>query len=132
MRAEISAPKMSGFAKKLKMVKADRVLYLMIGLVLIYFVLFRVWPIYNMRLAFYKYKAIGPWEWVGLKYFIAVFKSGPFMDILKNTLIISFMKFILLFPFSVIFAIFLNEIRSRITMKYIQVVSYLPRKYFKP
>lgn len=38
----------------------DKILYLMLLPTLIYFFIFRVWPILNMRLAFYDYKARGP------------------------------------------------------------------------
>jgi ABC transporter, permease protein len=79
-----------------------------------------------MRLVFYNYKVRGNWTFAGLKYFKMVFKSPISMVILKNTLIISFMKYILLFPFFVIFAILLNEIRSSKFKKYVQIVSYLP------
>ena len=93
---------------------------------LIYFLIFRVWPIINMRLAFCNYRAKGPWEFAGLKYFDMIFKSSTFMEILRNTLIISFMKYILLFPFFVIFALLLNEIRCGKFRKYVQIISYMP------
>lgn len=126
MKAEAITLKNSNIKKKLKMIKADRVLYLMILPTIIYFIIFRVWPIYYMKLAFYHFKARGPWEWVGLKYFKTVLTSSAFKSILNNTLIISFMKYVLLFPLPVIFAILLNELRSKITMKYVQIVCYLP------
>lgn len=104
----------------------DKILYLMLLPTLIYFFIFRVWPILNMRLAFYDYKARGPWEFAGLKYFEMLFKSPAFAQILENTIIISFMKYVLLFPAFVIFALVLNELRVQKFRKYVQVVSYLP------
>ena len=98
----------------------------MLAPTLIYFLIFRVWPIINMRLAFCNYRAKGPWEFAGLKYFDMIFKSSTFMEILRNTLIISFMKYILLFPFFVIFALLLNEIRCGKFRKYVQIISYMP------
>ena len=112
--------------KTLQRMWKDRVLYLMLAPTIIYFLIFRVWPIINMRLAFCNYKAKGPWEFAGLKYFNMIFKSSTFMEILRNTLIISFMKYILLFPFFVIFALLLNEIRCGKFRKYVQVISYMP------
>jgi len=79
-----------------------------------------------MRLAFYKYSARSDWQFVGFKYFSMIFSSPGFLSILKNTLIISFMKYILLFPFFVIFAILLNEMRMKGMRKLVQVISYLP------
>ena len=112
--------------KTLQHMWKDRVLYLMLAPTLIYFLIFRVWPIINMRLAFCNYRAKGPWEFAGLKYFDMIFKSSTFMEILRNTLIISFMKCILLFPFFVIFALLLNEIRCGRFRKYVQIISYMP------
>ena len=112
--------------KTLQHMWKDRVLYLMLAPTLIYFLIFRVWPIINMGLAFCNYRAKGPWEFAGLKYFDMIFKSSTFMEILRNTLIISFMKYILLFPFFVIFALLLNEIRCGKFRKYVQIISYMP------
>ncbi|MFR1355449.1 MAG: ABC transporter permease [[Clostridium] symbiosum] len=112
--------------KTLQHMWKDRVLYLMLAPTLIYFLIFRVWPIINMRLAFCNYRAKGPWKFAGLKYFDMIFKSSTFMEILRNTLIISFMKYILLFPFFVIFALLLNEIRCGKFRKYVQIISYMP------
>ena len=112
--------------KTLQHMWKDRVLYLMLAPTLIYFLIFRVWPIINMRLAFCNYRAKGPWEFAGLKYIDMIFKSSTFMEILRNTLIISFMKYILLFPFFVIFALLLNEIRCGKFRKYVQIISYMP------
>lgn len=111
---------------KLKKIKDDKVLYFLILPTLLYFIIFRLWPILNMRLAFYDYRAVGPWHFAGLKYFNLIFKSPSFLVIVKNTLIISFMKYVLLFPFIVVFAILLTEIRSSTFRKYVQIVSFLP------
>jgi ABC-type polysaccharide transport system, permease component len=106
--------------------RSEKILYLMLLPTIVYFCIFRVWPIFNMRLAFYKYSARSAWQFVGLRYFKLAFSSPGFLSILKNTLIISFMKYVLLFPFFVIFAILLNEMRMRRTRKVVQVISYLP------
>ena len=106
--------------------KNEKLLYLMLLPTLIYFIIFRCWPIINMRLAFFQFKAKGDWPFVGLKYFKMIFSSPGFGQIMKNTLVISFLKYILLFPFFIIFAIILSEIKSNGFRKYVQVVSYLP------
>ena len=106
--------------------RQDGVLYLLLLPTLAYFIIFRVWPMINMRLAFYDYKARGPWIWVGVKYFQMLFKSSAFGQILTNTLIISFMKYVLLFPFFVIFALMLHELRCHKFRRYVQIISYMP------
>ncbi|WP_040213961.1 ABC transporter permease subunit [Clostridium polynesiense] len=115
-----------GVKKKINQIKKDKILYLLIAPTLVYFFIFRLWPILNMKLAFYDYKAVGPWKFVGLKYFNLIFKSPSIKIILTNTLIISFMKYVLLFPFVVLFAILLAEIKSTFFRKYVQIVSFLP------
>ncbi|MGD1823607.1 MAG: ABC transporter permease [Pleomorphochaeta sp.] len=112
--------------KLLKQLKSERVLYLMLFPTILFFIIFRVFPIFNMRLAFYKYSSRSAWTFVGLKYFKMIFSSPDFIQIIKNTLTISFMKYILLFPAFPIFAILLNELRSRRTRKAVQIISYLP------
>lgn len=110
----------------LRILRLDWVLYVMILPTILYFVLFRVLPIINMRLAFFSYSRKTAWEWAGLKYFKQIFSTPLFFDILKNTLIISFMKYVLLFPFFVLFAILLSEMRMQRCRKAVQIVSYLP------
>ncbi|MGJ4849466.1 ABC transporter permease [Bacillota bacterium Meth-B3] len=106
--------------------RLDWVLYAMILPTIAYFVVFRVIPIYNMRLAFYDFKAKSAWVFAGLKYFKQIFATPAFYDILRNTLVISLMKYVLLFPFFVVFAIALFELKSSALRRYVQVVSYLP------
>lgn len=120
------ANKQSKWNRNLQRMWKDRYLYLMISPTVVYFLIFRVWPMINMRLAFFDYKARGPWEFAGLKYFEMIVSTSAFASILKNTLILSFMKYVILFPFFVIFALMLTELRHDRYRKYVQVVSYLP------
>ncbi|MGE4584696.1 MAG: ABC transporter permease [Sphaerochaeta sp.] len=111
---------------KWKRIKGERVLYALLFPTILYFILFRVLPIINMRLAFFQFRSRGSWPFVGWKYFEMIFSSPAFAQILSNTLIISFLKYVLLFPCFVIFALMLNELRSFGFRKYVQVISYLP------
>jgi putative aldouronate transport system permease protein len=124
-RGEPPKEKLS-LARIRRRLRSDWMLYIILLPTLAYFFIFRLWPIIGMRLAFYNYRARGPWTFVGWKYFEMIFKTSAFSEILTNTLIISFMKFVLLFPFFVLFAILLNELKSARFRKYVQVVSYLP------
>lgn len=116
----------SRFRSGVKRLKLDWVLYVMLLPTLAYFVIFRVIPIWNMRLAFYNFSGRSAWTWAGTKYFKMMFGSPLMKDILMNTLIISLMKYVLLFPFFSLFAILLSEMRSNQLRKFTQVVSYLP------
>ncbi len=97
----------------LKKIKRDKVLYLMLAPGFLYFLLFHVWPIFEMKLAFYDYRIMGDDIFVGWKHFKTLFSTPAFFGIIKNTLVISFMKIVLFFPFPVAFALALNEMRAR-------------------
>lgn len=106
--------------------KKNGVLYLLLLPVLLYFTVFHVVPILGMRLAFYDYRIKGDNVFVGLAYFKRLFSTPVFFQILKNTLVISAMKIFLFFPLPILFAIMLNEFRSGVFRKSVQVISYLP------
>ncbi len=110
----------------LRLLRTDWLVYAMLLPTLAYFVVFRVLPILNMRLAFYDFKGRGPWVFAGLKYVRQIFSTPQFLTILKNTLVLSFLKYVLLFPFMVLFAILLSEMRAQKARKVVQVVAYLP------
>ncbi len=109
-----------------KRLKTDKILYLMLLPTFVYFLIFHVYPIIEMRLAFYDYRIFGNNIFVGMKWFNKLFSTPMFWRILKNTLIISFMKIFLYFPFPILFALFLNEMRKKNFSRTIQVISYLP------
>ncbi|SCW70789.1 putative aldouronate transport system permease protein [Paenibacillus tianmuensis] len=111
---------------KLNRIWADKMLYLMLLPCLAYFVIFHVWPIIGMKLAFYEYRILGDNVYVGLKYFRELFSTPIFSNVLANTLIISAMKMFLIFPIPILFALMLNEFANGKFRKAVQVVSYLP------
>ena len=110
----------------LKRIRKDYVLYLMLLPGLIYFTVFHIIPIFNMKLAFQDYKIIGDNTWVGLKHFETLFSSPAFKDVLLNTIIISTMKIIFIFPSPILLSLLINELRFGQYRKFIQSVSYLP------
>lgn len=112
--------------KALKKMREDWILYVMLFPGILYFIIFHVVPIIGMKLAFQDYRIIGENTWVGLKHFQILFSSPAFIDVLKNTVIISTMKMIFIFPIPIILALLINEVRSGPYRKYVQSVSYLP------
>lgn len=111
---------------KLKRIWADKVLYLMLLPAIIYFIVFHVWPIIGMKLAFYEYRILGDHVYVGMKYFKELFGTPVFAQVMANTLIISAMKLILIFPIPILFALMLNEFANGVFRRSIQVIAYLP------
>lgn len=113
-------------SQHVKYLKRNWSLYAIITPTILFFIIFRVFPIINMRLAFFDYRANGNWIFQGTKYFDLIFSTPLFKTILLNTITISFLKYIVLFPFFIIFALFLNEIKLRAFRSSIQIISYLP------
>ncbi len=112
--------------KALSKAREDWVLYLMLLPGITYFVIFHIIPILGMKLAFQDYRIIGDNVWVGLKHFKLLMGSSAFFDVLKNTIIISSMKIIFIFPIPIILSLLINEVRSGPFRKYVQAVAYLP------
>lgn len=64
--------------------------------------------------------------WVGFKHFKEFFSDPYFLITLRNTLGINIIGMIVGFPFPIIFALLLNEIKALKFKKFVQTVSYLP------
>ena len=100
--------------------------YLMMAPGLIFFVIFHYFPIWEAKIAFEQLRIIPPNIWVGIKHFQTLFSSPIFWQVLVNTLIISTMKIVFVFPVPIIVALLLNEIRGGAFRKFIQSAIYLP------
>ncbi len=120
----------SGFKKKLKKsLKEYWQIYLLVIPVIAWFVIFAYYPMYGVVVAFKDYlpsKGILNSEWVGWKHFEYIFKMPGFTNALKNTIIISLLKLVCVFPFPIILSLFLNEVKSPTLKKSIQTMIYLP------
>lgn len=112
--------------KTLRKMREDWILYFMLLPGIVFFIIFHVIPIIDMKLAFQDYRIIGENTWVGWKHFQILFSSPAFMDVLSNTVIISTLKIIFIFPIPIILSLLINEVRSGPFRKYVQSVSYLP------
>lgn len=114
---------MKSLAKRLR---EDWILYLMLLPGLTFFIVFHLVPILGMKLAFEDYRIIGDNLWVGMKHFNTLFSSPAFKDVLLNTVTISTMKLLFIFPVPIILSLLISEVRSTRFRKYVQSVSYLP------
>lgn len=86
-------------------------------------------PMYGILIAFQDYKMGSNLlnnNWVGFKHFIYFFNSPEFYPVMRNTLVISFLKFIFGFPAPILLALMLNEVRKMFFKRVIQTVTYLP------
>lgn len=103
--------------------------YLMLIPGLLFFLVFCYGPMYGLVIAFqdfYPLKGIAGSEFVALKHFKALLTNPFFLSVLKNTLIISFLKLLICFPAPIILCLALNEIKHAKFKKFAQSVSYLP------
>lgn len=116
-------------SKVIKNAKKYWPLYLMLIPAIIYFILLCYVPMTGIVLAFkdYSFKE-GVWgsPWVGLRYFKTFFNSYDSLRLLRNTLTVGFIKCILEFPFAILLALMLNEIRNLKFKKTVQTITYLP------
>ena len=104
-------------------------LYVLLAPAVIYFIIFNYYPIYGVQIAFKNYHAplgiIGS-EWIGLKHFIRFVTDPWFFRLLKNTLYLSFYGLIAGFPFPLILAFMVNEVRNKVYQKTVQMITYAP------
>lgn len=104
-------------------------IYIMALPFLAYFIIFHYIPMGGVLMAFQDFsikKGIFGSTWVGLKQFERYFNSPYFFRTLSNTLLISFYGLLFSFPFPIIFALCLNEVRNKQFKKVTQTISYLP------
>ncbi|MCM1343864.1 MAG: ABC transporter permease subunit [Lachnospiraceae bacterium] len=118
------------FIKRLwKNMATHPLLYLMILPVLAYFVVYHYYPMYGMIISFFDYvptKGIFGSNFVGLKHFRAFLEDPYFFRTMRNTLSINLLLLLFGFPFPIVFAILLNELRSARFRKVTQTVTYMP------
>ncbi len=115
--------------KTLQQIWRHRVLYLMILPGLVYFAIFRYWPLWNAQIAFKDFQpTLGIWgsPWVGFQHFLDFFNSYYFGQLLANTLIISVAKLVVGIPPAILLAIALQETSRRYLARLVQTISYLP------
>ena len=106
-----------------------RAIYLMILPVVVWFLLFQYWPMTWLSISFFDYNLylgfVGS-KFVGFQNFIKFFTGMDFWRLMRNVLLLNFYALLVGFPAPIIFALFLNEMRSAKVKKVIQTVSFLP------
>lgn len=104
-------------------------LYLMLAPALAYYLIFCYAPMYGATMAF---KDFNPMQgilespWIGFEHFEKLFALDKFYSVVWNTLYISVIRLIFGFPFPIIIALMLNEVRNSRLKKSIQTAIYIP------
>lgn len=109
--------------------KNNKIIYLIMLPMIIYYIVFCYFPMYGAIIAFKDYspaEGIFASPWVGFEHFRNFFSNPDFVRILRNTLTISISELIFGFPAPIILALLFNEIRCRKFKSIAQTISYLP------
>ena len=115
--------------RKWKRVLRNWQLYVFLIPTILYFLIFRYYPMYGLQIAFRNYKASkGIWgsQWVGMRNFQRFFATADFWQLLENTLAISVGNLLISFPVPIILALLLNQLPSKRYKKIVQTVIYAP------
>ncbi|WP_028562713.1 ABC transporter permease [Paenibacillus pinihumi] len=116
----------SDFIRRLKQ---QKLLQLMALSGMVWLLIFHYIPMYGIIISFKEFnivRSIAQAPWVGLEHFRAFFEDDSLPYVIKNTLGMSLLKLIIGFPLPILFALFLNELRSIRFKKAVQTISYLP------
>lgn len=65
-------------------------------------------------------------DWVGLENFKKIFSRPEFLHALRNTLVISGLKIVIVFPIPIALAILINEMRGKAVKKSLEIAMYIP------
>ncbi|NGP46187.1 sugar ABC transporter permease [Bacillaceae bacterium SIJ1] len=109
-------------------VKLNWQLYVLLAPGLLYFFIFKYYPMYGLQIAFKNFRAIDGIfgsDWIGFDHFSRFFSSYYFWDLMINTLGINLYG-LALFPISIIVALALNELRDGSFKKAAQTITYAP------
>lgn len=128
-RKERKTEKAASRADFLRYFKSHYWLYIMVLPGLIYLLIFHYLPMYGIAIPFFDYspvKGLLGSKYAGLDNFKYLFKSPDFLNVLKNSLVLSFEKLLFGFPAPLILALIINEIRRTRIKKVVQTVVYIP------
>jgi len=107
-------------------------LYAMLLLPIVFFLIFRYWPMINILLAFKQNNVFLPIMQVEVHRdgvfgnFLHAFNLSFFRNSVRNTLVFSALDLIIGFPAPIILALLLNELKFKLFKRITQTISYMP------
>lgn len=106
-----------------------RSVYLLMSVSLVYYIIFKYFPIWNGQIAFKDFRPLNGVmgsRWIGFTHFLTFLRSFYFVELLRNTLFYSFGKLLVSVPVAIFLAVTIYEsIRPRLA-KLVQTLAYLP------
>jgi len=112
-----------------KRIIKTRELYFFLIPAVLFYTLFKYWPIYGLQIAFRDFSPVfGFWKspWVGLENFRRFFTAANWSGIIRNTLMINFFGLVVGFPVPIILAIMLHHTGNKLFRRTVQMVTYAP------
>ena len=112
-----------------RQIRNDKLLYLMLFPVILWYLIFCYLPMGGLSLAFKTFRYdTGIWfsPWNGIGHFKEMFSDDLFWRALKNTLVFAGGKLLFLFPIPIILATILNELRSNKLRRIYQTILTFP------
>ena len=109
--------------------KHQRVLIVWAAIICLYGFIFYYVPLVGWLMAFQNYKPVlGVFksEFIGLDKFKFLFEDESFIRVIRNTFAMGIINLVCTFVMAILFAILLNEIKTRGSKKVVQTISYLP------
>ncbi|WP_307207402.1 ABC transporter permease [Paenibacillus harenae] len=125
----VSAPPASMSSTLVGRLMRNRWLYMMVLPGLLYFLVFKYWPMYGIFIAFQDFQPfLGFWDspFVGFKHFERLFGDSNFMLLFRNTLILATYNILFFFPLPIIIALMLGELRQEFMKRIVQTLVYIP------
>ena len=113
-----------------KEINRQKVLIFWAAVFVIYGFIFCYLPLGGWLMAFQNYKpkdGLLHSQFVGLAKFQQLFSDATFLRVIRNTLAMGIINLVFTFVMAIVFAILLNEVRSRSGKKVVQTISYLPQ-----
>ena len=117
-------------SRKRRIRKRNLPLYIIIGVIMAYYVLFYYTPIVMGVLISFKNlkigQSIGMAKWVGLKNYRFIFANSEILRVVRNTIILSVMRLFWTFWPPIVLAIAIFDLTSLIYKRVCQTIVYIP------
>ncbi|GAB1483633.1 ABC transporter permease subunit [Treponema sp.] len=110
-------------------IERSKYLYVIFIVPLAFYISFHYLPMYGVTIAFKDFnimKGITGSPWAGFKHVQRFLVDEYFWKVVRNTFVLNISNLLLSFPFPIILALLLNEVRKQRFKSIIQTVTYLP------
>ncbi|PYI51397.1 ABC transporter permease [Paenibacillus flagellatus] len=122
-------PSAGAWARTSKKLWRSRMMYVFVLPGTIYFLLYKYVPLLGSVIAFQEYSPFQGFlhsDWVGFAHFRRIFDNPEVVQVLINTITLSFLQIAFAFPVPIALALMLNEVRQEWFKRFVQSLVYLP------